>query len=207
MIILGGTSSGPFQIVVPATDRAGVASLRHADKAAANSQTPRATGLIMAERLRELVNYDPVTGFFSWRVRRGQAFKPGMRCGSIDSAGHRQIEIDGRPYGAHRLAWLYMNGHWPEDQIDHRNGVRDDNRWENLRPADQSRNSANSKRPAHNISGFKGVTVDKRRGRFGASIKVRGERIWLGTFDTPQEAHEVYCRAAKEGFGDYARFE
>lgn len=95
--------------------------------------------------LKEILSYDEETGVFAWAKSRGNQYtRKGMIAGSIDSSGHRQIEINGKAYAAHRLAWFYVNGNWPEKQIDHINRVRDDNRILNLRDVDSSANMQNS---------------------------------------------------------------
>lgn len=148
---------------------------------------------LTAERLRELLHYDPLTGLFIRIVRRGKE-KIGSTAGRIDSFGHRQIGIDGRRYLAHRLAWLYMTGVWPIDQIDHINGVPDGNQWSNLRQATGSQNQQNLRKAKGNSkSGLLGVCAS--RGKWMASITCGGKQKHLGYFETPQMAHEAYIAA------------
>jgi HNH endonuclease len=106
---------------------------------------------LTAARLRELLDYDPITGAFTWRSPR--------------QSGYRRIFIDGRLYAASRLAWLWMTGSWPKGQIDHANLKKDDDRWTNLREASQSAQSANRGRLRKNKVGLKGVTYEKRKFR------------------------------------------
>jgi len=101
---------------------------------------------LTAERLREVVTYDPLTGIFRWRVTRGCA-KAGAVAGGPEKKGYLRISIDGRRFKAHRLAWLYVKGCWPVDQIDHENGRNADNRFDNLREANNPLNSANAAIP------------------------------------------------------------
>ncbi|RWB95660.1 MAG: HNH endonuclease [Mesorhizobium sp.] len=154
-------------------------------------------------RLKELLRYDPVTGEFRWLVRRGHVMA-GAIAGSINSVGHRQIEIDGRKYLAHVLAWFYMLGVWPETDLDHESTVKDDNRWSNLREASRSQNVANTGARKNNKVGVKGVTT-LPSGRFAASIKVDGKQIYLGSFDTVEAAGKAYKFRADEAFGEFAR--
>jgi hypothetical protein len=95
---------------------------------------------LTAERLREILGYDPETGLFTRLVRTGR-IRAGEVAGTAHSRGYRSIVIDGRVYLSHRLAWLYVHGEWPPEQIDHINRNRADNRLVNLRAAKQSQNN------------------------------------------------------------------
>jgi hypothetical protein len=96
-----------------------------------------------------------------------------------------------------------VTGEWPTGLIDHQNGDGTDNRWANLRLATSSLNAANSRRRSDNTSGFKGVSRC-RGARWRASIQLNGKFKHLGHFDTPEEAHAVYCAAAANYFGEFA---
>jgi hypothetical protein len=159
-------------------------------------------GLITPEALREILTYSPDTGLFTWRVTRGKA-RAGAVAGHINEHGYAVTNLNGRVYRLHRLAWLYMTGAWPVDMIDHKNGRRADNRWENLREATRSQNNAN--KGAFSAHGFKGATYNKRQGRWLAQIKANGRRHYLGYYDTPEEAHAAYAAAAIRHFGEFAR--
>ena len=89
--------------------------------------------MITQKHLKEILDYNTETGIWTWRVNQARRIKIGQRAGTIISDGHRHIGISGKFYKAHRLAWLYMTGEFPKDEIDHINGVPDDNRWCNLR--------------------------------------------------------------------------
>lgn len=91
--------------------------------------------MLTQAKLKSLINYNPVTGEFS---RAGYA-----KCGTLTYQGYLAIQVAGKRYYAHRLAWFYMTGKWPEDEIDHKNRIRNDNRWENLREADRYLQSTN----------------------------------------------------------------
>lgn len=151
---------------------------------------------LTAERLRELLNYNPDTGIFTYRiVRPGQP--AGLVAGSLNKFGYLRIRIDGRKYMAHRLAWLYVHGVWPPSELDHRNRVKRDNRIDNLRPTTRSGNTQNQIRArADSHSGLKGARRD--RSRWAARITVNGKEKTLGRFDTAEEAHACYMRAKKE---------
>ena len=157
--------------------------------------------------LREILHYDPDTGFFTWLVDRGTNKTAGKRAGCFDKrSGYRRITIEGYLFLEHRLAWLYMIGAWPENEIDHRNLNREDNRWENLREATSNENNANLKIKSHNQVGYKGVWRDNKTGRYRAKIEKEGTKHYLGYHDTPEQAHEAYCEKALELFGEYANF-
>lgn len=163
---------------------------------------------LTVERLREVLIYDPETGEFRWRDVHGGLGAKGFggrrrKAGVVGSycTGYLLIKLDGRLRGTHRLAWFYVHGHWPVADIDHINGIRDDNRIVNLREATRSQNGANSKSYAK--SGFKGVF--NVNGRYRASMSFGGRTFHLGTFTTPEEAHEVYMSAARAKHGEFAR--
>lgn len=149
------------------------------------------SGLTQA-RLKELLHYDPLTGKFT-NIARRQGTKLGAEVGSLNKvSGYLIICIDYKHFYAQRVAWLYMTGEWPEDEVDHENGVRSDNRWKNLRPATRAEQMQNlSKRS--NACGFIGVFVDKQK--FAARIATGGKRYNLGNFPTAAEAHAAYLAA------------
>ncbi len=155
-------------------------------------QNPSKRQPLTAERLRELLDYDPLTGVFRWRHMRTGVPKSGMAAGTVDDQGYLRIGVDGMRFRGHRLAWLYMTGVWPTDQIDHENGVRNDNKFANLREATRGQNQMNSKSWA--ASGLKGVVSAKKR--WQAQANWGGKHRYLGSFKTAEEAHEAYCRAA-----------
>jgi len=170
--------------------------------------------VLTAEMARRLVRYEPETGKlfwlprpremfacdFSWKVfdtqfARGEAFT------SDNGVGYRQGAILGRPYKAHRVAWLIQSGEWPTEHIDHINGVRDDNRWGNLRLAPGSVNQQNSRRRSNNTSGFTGVSWVTKERKWYAQIVVNGAHISLGlhkSFNAAVAAREAANR--KYGF-------
>ena len=162
---------------------------------------------IMQAELRRLLSYDPATGIFKWvshPSERSRA-KIGSEAGWLENSGYRRICLHGKAYQAHRLAWLYMTGEWPIDQIDHRNMNKADNRWSNLRIASNSQNQANRPATRRSSSGFKGVYWHSRRKRWHASISVDGRLIHLGYRDTQDEAASLYAAAAQKFFGEFAR--
>ena len=156
------------------------------------------------QRLLELLVYDCETGVLRWRIRAGRQPR-GSPAGHMTASGYVSIRVDRKLYLAHRLVWLWMTREWPILPIDHINRIGTDNRWCNLRLATMSQNLANAKRPRHNMSGYKGVSWDNGTQRWRACITHEQKRHHLGLFDTPQQAHQVYCAAAAELFGAVAR--
>lgn len=157
---------------------------------------------LTVERLRAVLHYDHATGLFTRTLPRNGT-RIGDIAGSPERKGYLRISIDGRRYKAHRLAWLYVHGQWPADQLDHRNGIRSDNRIDNLREADNVLNSANAAPSRNNTTGLKGVS---RLGkRFVAGIKDNYQRIHLGCYATAEEAAAAYDKAAVDLWGDFAR--
>lgn len=159
--------------------------------------------LLTAARLRELLHYNPETGAFVNRVRRGR-IAAGTPAGSPHCCGYIQIQVDGYNYLAHRLAWLWMTGKWPADGIDHRDLNRSNNRWDNLRPGNRSQNNTNCRAHRDSKSGIKGVR-QHRTGRWEARVCANRVTIYLGLFDTPEEASAAYFAKARELHGEYAR--
>lgn len=161
---------------------------------------------LTAEVLRDLVHYDAETGAFTWRVSRGKAAR-GKVAGRRTQRGYIQIGIEGRGYYAHRLAWLYIQGQWPPNQVDHINMCKSDNRIVNLRLATASQNKANTCIPRNNTSGAKGTWWNKARRRWQVQIQVNGRNKAIGRFMTYAEAERAYSEAAAKYFGEYANSE
>lgn len=159
--------------------------------------------MLSADRLRHLLDYDADTGVFRWRLSRGGSARAGDIAGGIDSHGYVRISVDCERYLGHRLAWLHIHGAWPEHDLDHRNGIRTDNRISNLREASRSNNLAN--RAASAASGMKGVYWQRQNRRWYSRISVQGRDIHLGTFDTPEEAHQAFMSASRQHYGEFAR--
>lgn len=158
--------------------------------------------VITQQRLKELVTYDPLTGVFTNLVHRRQA-RAGNPVGSPTGDGHLRMQLFGRTYACHRMAWLYTYGAPVPEIIDHANGIGSDNRIANLRAATALENTGNRKTLCTNGLGFKGVR--QRGGKFQALITVNNRQVPIGLFDTPEEASAAYLHAARERFGEFAR--
>ena len=154
--------------------------------------------MITQTELREVLTYHPETGRLVYKTNRGP-MRSGARAGCLSFDGYRRIKIGGNrvPYLEHRLIFFWMTGWWPEDQVDHINGERDDNRWDNLRNATSSINQQNQ-RHAQKGSAVGVLGVKKHKNRFIARIYVDGMQRHLGIFDTKEEAHQVYLCAKRE---------
>jgi hypothetical protein len=163
---------------------------------------------LSADFVREILDYDPKTGIFRWKYRLDREANWNSRwvgkTAGYPIKGHIRIQIAGKPgYYAGPLAWLYMTGEWPPDQVDHRDLDRGNNRWTNLRLADNSQNNCNREAQANSRSGIRGVQI--HGGRWRARITARGRTYELGYFVTVQEAVAAYAVAAKELHGEFAR--
>lgn len=156
------------------------------------------------ERLVSLLDYDRETGIFRWRVNVSNICA-GSVAGSPKGKGYIGIRIDRVSYYAHRLAVFYVTGTMPECDVDHKNLVRTDNRFDNLRSATSSQNKMNRRAQSNNILGVKGVSFDARVGRFQARIKANGKQRTIGVYNTIEEASAAYERAANDNFGVFAR--
>jgi hypothetical protein len=160
--------------------------------------------MLTQERLKHLLSYDPETGVFRNRVDRGCAHAGEIAGSPRSSKRYLGIRLDGVEYSSHRLAWFYVYGEWPKE-IDHKDRNKFNNAIANLRSCNRSQNEFNTpSRP--NMYGLRGVEFypKKKNKRFGSRIKVNGERIFLGLFLTPEDAHLAYLEAAKKYYGEFA---
>jgi len=154
-------------------------------------------GALTRDRLCELLSYDPETGIFHWKATTTNRVKAGTQAG-FHANGYILIGIDGKKYQAHRLAFLYMTGSLPSDEVDHRNGVRDDNRFSNLRLVSHEQNMQNEQRPRkNNTSGFLGVYWQASAKAFRARISIKGKGVHLGYFKSAEDAHKSYLAAKR----------
>lgn len=150
-------------------------------------------------RLLELLNYDPATGIFTSNLG-GKGRRPiGTQMGSINKiSGYVEVRADYKLYLGHRLAFFWMKGYWPTKQIDHRNGIRSDNSWDNLRDASQSMNSQNLGGPMRNNKcRLLGVSLHKATGLYRAVLWADG-RHHVKYRKTPEAAYEAYLKMKNE---------
>ena len=142
------------------------------------------------ERLKKFYLYDPQTGIFE-RIKRMGGHLPNKVAGYKNPNGYIYIQMDGKNYRAHRLAWLYVYGEFPKNHIDHINKIKDDNRIENLRDVTHKVNIQNTCKPRTNTSGIKGVTWIAKKNKWLASIKHFGKSIHLGYYETIEQAQQA----------------
>jgi len=164
--------------------------------------------MLTANRLREVLNYDPETGVFTTLIGRKHSAAgsiAGTRKQCTETLAYTVIGIDRRLYRAHRLAWLYMTGEWPEDVIDHINGDGTDNRWSNIRAASKSQNQFNRRLSKNNATGRKGVYRRSDDKAWVAEIWVNDRKQYLGSFKTFDEAAAVRAAAECQLHGAFSR--
>lgn len=154
------------------------------------------------EEVCEIFTYKD--GKLLWKIKSAARIKIGDIAGTVHKEGYRYVIYHGKYYLVHRLVFLYVNGYLP-NKIDHRNGIRDDNRIENLRSCDDSENAQNRKPLTGQTSIYKGVHFRKNRQRWQAYIKLNGKRHYLGSFINEKDAARTYDVAAKHYFGKYAK--
>jgi hypothetical protein len=147
-------------------------------------------------RLKELVSYDPDTGVFIWIKKANRNILIGSVAGSVNSQGYWRIQIDQKSYRAHKLAWLYIFGEFPNGILDHKNRDKLDNRISNLRSVSSSINNQNCKIRKNNTSGSAGVHLDKSRQKWVSYVKIDSKHKHIGYFNTIEEA--IAARKAAE---------
>ena len=151
---------------------------------------------LTAEYLRSVLHYEPETGIFTRKASTSNRVKVGDIAGCPNGDSYLQIRLQSRKYLAHRLAWLYMYSNWPNDQIDHINRIRTDNRITNLRDVSHKQNQQNASKRSDNTSGYPGVSWYKLDSKWAAWIRHNQKLIHLGCYDTIEEA--VAARKAGE---------
>jgi len=151
--------------------------------------------MLTYERAHDRLRQDPETGELYWKIDHWKKVKAGQVAGDLYRNGYRRVCLDSKDYLAHRVVWLMTYGVWPEVQIDHINGNRTDNRVCNLRAATSGENHQNLARRLDNSSGRIGVSQWARTGKWRADITVKGRQVYLGTFNTAEEADVAYREA------------
>ena len=155
--------------------------------------------VITADRLRELLDYNPDTGLFHWRITKSNRVRVGDEAGYYRKDGYCCIRIEGRLYLGQRLAWLYVYGEWPSKNIDHIDQNKSNNRIDNLRNASQTINNYNTRLRKDNASGYQGVTKSGNRWIAQVHQRIDGVRKnHTKSFGTPEEAHEWYVQKKAE---------
>jgi HNH endonuclease len=160
--------------------------------------------ILTQENLKQHLHYDLETGLFT-RIKKVSNLNIGDMAGGLQLTGYINIGVNGKPYSAHRLAWLYVYGEFPISLIDHINGIKTDNRICNLREASRAQNAQNAKIWNTNKSGFKGVFWLASRNRWIANIILNGKKIRIGSFKNIELAVEERKKYAKLKHGEFYR--
>lgn len=158
--------------------------------------------MITHERLVYLLDYNKFTGELIWK----NPTSPRVRIGDVagyKSKDYVMVRLDNILYPAHCIIWFGITGKWSETEIDHKDLNKYNNKFDNLRKATRSLNGANKNKYSTNKSGFKGVSWSKKRQLWLAQITVNYKTKNLGCYSTPEEAFEIYQKAAKEYFGEF----
>lgn len=154
--------------------------------------------------ITDQLHYDPETGKLTWKVSKS-GVTVGMEAGSLNKNGYVHIRVMGKNYQAHRLIWLYVTGKLPTKHIDHINGIKNDNRWCNLREVSIYENNLNVGKQSNNTSGYKGVSFYKKHKKWAAICSVKGKQNFLGFFNTALDASKAYIDFAKKHHGEFFR--
>lgn len=160
--------------------------------------------MLTQEQIKQILEYNPLTGDFIWLKSTGKA-KRGNIAGGIKADGYRRIGIDGKSYAAHRLAYVYMVGPLPAQELDHKDVNRSNNAWDNLRLCSRAENQHNKSIGKNNSSGMKGVTFSKNRRKWKAEIGLNNDRIFLGYYDDPELADLVVTEARDKYHKQFSR--
>ena len=156
------------------------------------------TQILTQELLRHLLDYNPDTGVLTWRAKPSQVVKIGQQAGTRRTDGYLALQINKQKMYAHRVIWLHVHGVWPQEEIDHINRNRADNRLVNLRAATRLENSHNTGKPATNTSGHKGVTFHHRNKQWQVQLSANNKTFYVGQFAQLTDA--VQARAIAEIF-------
>jgi hypothetical protein len=155
--------------------------------------------MLTQSEMKKVLRYYPRKGVCVWLARRGKV-APGTRAGSRHWTGYRYVTVFGVAYPEHHLAWLYMSGVFPIAQVDHRNRIRDDNRWCNLRPATSKQNNENASLRRDNVSGTRGVSWDTTQRKWRAYIYHNKKQNDLGFFTALEDAKRARLAAERKVF-------
>jgi hypothetical protein len=146
--------------------------------------------------LQQILRYAPDEGAFYWRIdNRQPKARAGMRAGRVNVLGRAQVGYKGKQLFVHRVVWLFETGAWPVGMVDHIDGNPLNNVFSNLRESDHSLNGQNQR--AWRNGKLLGTSWHKGKGKYIASIKLRGKRIHLGYFENEELAHRAYVDAKR----------
>lgn len=164
---------------------------------------PRSDSLTQ-EELKKYLSYNPETGVFIRTKTTSSNAKKGDVAGWSHHSGYLYIGLKNKVFMAHRLAWLYMMGEFPAGVLDHKNQIKNDNKWSNLRECTQGQNQLNTPKRKHNTTGYKGVVFRKISKKYQAGVKKDGRYYHAGVHDCKHKAAQAYNVKAKELYGKFA---
>lgn len=159
--------------------------------------------ILSQQKLKEVLSYDMLTGEFRWLISPSNNVPIGSVAGNHHSTGYIRIMVFGKVFAAHRLAWLYQTGSLPKNFVDHKNRIKSDNRFSNLRLATKVQNHRNIDLYKSSTSGFKGVSYVKATGKWRSYAYVNYKQIHLGSFVTAELASISYQEFAKKNHGEF----
>lgn len=160
--------------------------------------------MLTQHRLKELFEYDPESGRLTNKTKRSNSMQIGAEAGFENGNGYRRVRLNGQQVYSHHVIWAMENGEWPSAEIDHIDGDPRNNRISNLRECDRFGNTQNTSKRAHSQQPYKGVHLNKN-GRWVAKVVSNKVIYRLGAFDTAEQAHAAYCKAAATLHGQFAR--
>ena len=167
--------------------------------------------MLTQERALQAFDYNPVTGKLFWKVFTSRRVKVGQEAGSLNTSGaakgYISVRIDTKLYLAHRVIWLMVHGEWPEQDTDHLDLNRSNNKLSNLRTASRAQNMWNRPKLSGNTSGVKGVFRSKTTGNFIASTRCNGKKIHIGVYKTIEEAHKAWIAAVTTYHGSFVHID
>lgn len=155
------------------------------------------------DELKSILHYDLDTGLFTWLISPAKQTLIGTVAGHRNEKGYIKIGYKRKIYAAHRLAWLYVTGEWPVDQIDHWDLIKDNNRWLNLRECSNRENQFNQNVRIDNLLGVRNIS--KRKGKFMVRFQYNGKHRSFGTFSSLEEAKTRADHLRKELHGEFAK--
>lgn len=158
-------------------------------------------GCLSQNKVKQLFKYVKSTGVLTNRVMRNPRALKGAVAGTKNAGGYLQVKVEGKTYTVQQLAFLYVKGYIPK-QIDHKDRVRHNNTWSNLREATSTQNHANRSKNKNSVSKYKGVSKHTH-GKWQAQTKVNGKNVHLGCYNTELGAARVYNKFMRELHGEY----
>jgi hypothetical protein len=155
---------------------------------------------VTQQQLKEVLHYDPETGIFRWRFSVANRIKPWDVAGYNQGNGYLRVSINSKKQYLHRIAWLYMTGNWPDDEIDHIDGIRSNNSFLNLREVTSKQNKENQKLAKNSTSGYRGVCWSKKDKRWFGHVIHNNKKYLAGYFKNKEDAIQAVAAKRAELF-------